>query len=515
MKKLSSILIKHKTLSLFLIFLFFFAFIKHSSAYWTDPNPDAIKEAQKENKMNAESYNLKFLNDITGNLNCHMGATDYCPADEGEEESYLQRSVLGKTIQGITLVYANPPAGVGPFIADAAMRAGLVDKAYADGLGYSSLSTIIPVWRMFRNLAYVLMIVAILFLGFMIMFRRSLDPQTAITLQNSLPRIIVTIILITFSYAIAGFVIDLMYVAILIVISLFAQVGIFEVSDVPRVQQEFTSGGTWALFTNTFAVLPFRDLLGGAAGGGLGALIGKLLGPKAVGTVIGTLLPPPLGIIAGWLVGGVLGEVVSGGNLLSGSSALGFLNPILILLGIIIFIFAFFRLLFMLISAYIQILINIIFAPLMLISDVLPGGHGFTGWIKNLIGHTLAFPVTVAMILIGHSITRNADALWTPPLIPAGTGEFMQALIGISIIILIPSIVKSVQGLFKAGAPIGVTPGTVAQPGLGAIKTAATVAMTASYLERPLGSVGGFFGGLKGKGANPVDLHNALSGKKE
>ena len=46
-----------------------------------------------------------------------------------------------------------------------------------------------------------------------------MSPQTIVTIQSALPKIVVTLILVTFSYAIAGFMVDLVYV----VMGLFSQ----------------------------------------------------------------------------------------------------------------------------------------------------------------------------------------------------------------------------------------------------------------------------------------------------
>ena len=43
----------------------------------------------------------------------------------------------------------------------------------------------------------------------MIMFRKKVDPQTVVTIQNSLPRIVIALILITFSYPIAALIFNL------------------------------------------------------------------------------------------------------------------------------------------------------------------------------------------------------------------------------------------------------------------------------------------------------------------
>ena len=43
------------------------------------------------------------------------------------------------------------------------------------------------------------------------------------TIQNQIPKIIISLILVTFSFAIAGFLIDLMWVSIYVVINLMSQ----------------------------------------------------------------------------------------------------------------------------------------------------------------------------------------------------------------------------------------------------------------------------------------------------
>ena len=46
------------------------------------------------------------------------------------------------------------------------------------------------------------------------MFRAKINPQTVVTIQSAIPKAVVALILVTFSYAIAGLMIDLMYLLI-------------------------------------------------------------------------------------------------------------------------------------------------------------------------------------------------------------------------------------------------------------------------------------------------------------
>src|SRR3990170_138343 len=98
--------------------------------------------------------------------------------------------------------------------------------AYAQGAGYTALSPLIPLWTAFRNISYLAFVVIFILIGFMIMFRAKLDPQTVVNVQNSLPKLVITLLLITFSFAIAGFMVDLIYLGIYLMLSVLASQGL-------------------------------------------------------------------------------------------------------------------------------------------------------------------------------------------------------------------------------------------------------------------------------------------------
>lgn len=457
---------------LLLLFFLFFAAVEikaEGELDYVTPNMYEEGKARDEGRggeLSAQGYSSALLHTYTAAVVCDLGGVIGCTADETQVYKYFNNSVLGMTTQGVALAYAVPPAGVGPFIADAAMRAGFVDKAYAQGIGFTSLAPLIPVWRAFRNATYAVMILVLLIFGVLIMLRRQIDPQTVITIQNSLPRIVLTLILITFSYAIAGFVIDLMYVAILLIVGLFESVGLIDLSGIDNAAQKFTTGGMWQLALTTFGLIGPREALTGAAppgGGVLARILGKILAKKVMFSGLGGFIGGPIGILLGIFVGSALGSLVPGAgfDLSPGGILKEAVTPLFWFFMLIVFLFAFLRLVFLLFSSYIQIIANIIFAPIQLVADVIPGGSGFYDWITNLIGHAIVFPVTIAMILVGHAITKNADTLWSPPLIMS-SGSFIQSLIGLGIIMLIPNIAGSIREKFKAVAPGGVTGGAVA-----------------------------------------------------
>lgn len=101
----------------------------------------------------------------------------------------------------------NVPISSGQYFASINPFAQAQAQEGAQGLAESGV--VLEVWQRVRNVAYALSAVVLVIIGFMIMIRWRLDPRTVVTIQNSLPRIVIALILITFSFAIAGLMIDL------------------------------------------------------------------------------------------------------------------------------------------------------------------------------------------------------------------------------------------------------------------------------------------------------------------
>ena len=69
----------------------------------------------------------------------------------------------------------------------------------------------------------------------MVMFRANISPQAVATVQDSLPRIVIALVLVTFSYAIVGLMIDLMFVILNIIINTLAQAGLVNLDSANNV----------------------------------------------------------------------------------------------------------------------------------------------------------------------------------------------------------------------------------------------------------------------------------------
>lgn len=81
------------------------------------------------------------------------------------------------------------------------------EKVYAQSDSYTDIygaEIALAVWKAFRNMALGLMSIFLIVIGIMIILRKKVDPRTVLTLQAALPKVIISMILIVFSFAIGA-----------------------------------------------------------------------------------------------------------------------------------------------------------------------------------------------------------------------------------------------------------------------------------------------------------------------
>ena len=83
---------------------------------------------------------------------------------------------------------------------------------YFPGLGYNLLLPMLDLWQWSRNMVYAFYVVIVIVLAFLILFRQSLGGQTAVSIINSIPSLIVSLVLVSLSYPIAGFFVDFIFI---------------------------------------------------------------------------------------------------------------------------------------------------------------------------------------------------------------------------------------------------------------------------------------------------------------
>lgn len=300
---------------------------------------------------------------------------------ESENISYdAKRGFLGMSKDGVYAMYESQPmVNVYAHLADEWLPGYQASSTiYAAPSGYESLvnTGISSIWSQVRNITYVFFILIMLVVGFMIMFRSKLGGQTLVTLGNTLPNIILALIGVTFSFAIAGIIIDLGGVIMAILADLFN--GIFEQSNgytetvklgsIGDIFKAFVPQGLWN------DINPLNLLKGNTGGKGLLGLLG---GAGIIATIIGASNPATLG--AGLIVG------------------LPLLLIVLAILGVATV--GVFKVFITLVKAYIGILVSVITGPLQIAVSAMPGNSAnFINWMKGILRNVLIYPIVFAIL---------------------------------------------------------------------------------------------------------------------
>jgi len=100
-----------------------------------------------------------------------------------------------------------PPVSLAYYFRDYARRVPIIkDTAYAQSYPYvvGGNTFILDIWKTVRNVSYGIIAIAMLVIGIMIMTRKKINPQVVVTVQNAIPRVVLALILITFSYPIGA-----------------------------------------------------------------------------------------------------------------------------------------------------------------------------------------------------------------------------------------------------------------------------------------------------------------------
>lgn len=475
-----------RTARFFAIFFFLFTFITfllpfqiaHAQSAYTLPDTDASVPA------NLHTYTQNVLLEVFSAIGCQIGGIDLTNPKEPciglnpqtGKLGYVQSQggLIGMTSTMLAAMYT-PPAHLNDYTRYLTSNFGLAKPTYAQGVGFQSISPLIEIWKVFRNIVYLLFVIIFVFIGFAIMLRFKIDPRTVMSIENQLPKLIIGLLLVTFSFAIAGFLIDVMWLLTFLVINILA----------PLSRSLPTSTVNASLFQNPFGfynnvmtVNGSGGFLGVAfgAGGSIQQIFQNMFSPSNssyLGLVPQHASPGCNGFDPGCWIKGAIGSALS--DILE--PALGFVvSWILSVLGMLVILIAtlvaMFRVWFTLLLSYIYILIDIVLGPFFIIFGAIPGSKiSFGAWVRDLLANLISFPTVIAVLLLGKifmdSFTNQSgtDHLFVPPLIgnplpqdaagghfgiSGGNGNPLGWLIGVAIILITPSIVNTMKELLKA-----------------------------------------------------------------
>jgi len=364
-------------------------------------------------------------------------------ADNGSDQhSSLASSNLNKSV--LSMVFEDRPLSG---IAYVRQKINPVKEVYAQqGFGFQSLGFIQGLWRGARDVSFFLLILATIVMAFMVMFRVKLSPQTSISVQSAIPKVVFAIILITFSYAIAGFLVDLVYVVIGIFSSLFDAA----LPDIPLVNE---AGIYYRMMTEG---IPFF-------GGGVFGLMIIYIPLFFVSFLVSiTAQAGAFAVIPAILV------------------ITYFLTILITILVIFTLILVSVKIVWMLVKTMVAVILLVITGPFYILGGTVLPGFGFGSWIKQLIANLMVYPVTGAMFMLAYIFlgwgmrqtflnivgldnlavffqrvgidTDLSGLAWQPPLLNFdgnGAQGMLFCFLSLSVLFLIPKLTDIIKGLIS------------------------------------------------------------------
>lgn len=436
----------------------------------------------------------------------------------------------------ITTLYT-PPLHTADYFQNLASNFGVNKKAYAQspgGTGFQGLTPLIGVWSAFRNIVYLFLVVVFVVIGLAIMLRIKIDPRTVMSIQNQIPKIIIGILVVTFSFAIAGFLIDMMWVFIYLIFGIFTGISPEVAKSVAGLNPTAMQGSSLLGVQGFGGIASITWNAGNSIVGAVTDLLGLGLLDKSFMNILIHTLSVGAGFVvafftegfkvAGFSIPGVQEAIKGGAAAVLVESGLRWVIPYTIayLVIFIALLTALFRLWFTLIMAYVNILIDVVLAPFWIIGGIVPGSPiSLSGWLRDISANLLAFPVTIAMFMLAKVFmdvfTCDVEAQackdvlaqnFVPPLIGnPGEPSVIGSLIGLGIILMTPNVVNMLKTALKAPKLDTGGIGKAFAPGLAAPGRALQVGFTSATMkESPSGfmvyrkGAAGFLGRMLGIG---------------
>jgi hypothetical protein len=327
-------------------------------------------------------------------------------------QTNLSGGTLGAVTSVIGMLYTNPPVRSTDYLASIGTSLGIAKEAKAQGVGGSGAAVLNPIlnlWKVSRNISYVILILIFLVIGLMVMFRNKINPQTVITAQTALPGLVIGLVMITFSYFFAGLISDLAFVGTNIVGYYFTAAQ--DKLDVPvtdpeaiewkeqlNLTQKMSTENSLSIFSRFVGIVTqekAQDVL---------AIIYNRLGQAVrdrVNFLAGliayqfTSSPAQQLPIIGQFVGPLIGSISAG---VTANNPTAILGMIVAFIAMFILIYAMLKLLLRLVNCYLTIIFLTLTAPFQLLIAALPGRQGnATNWMLNILANVLVFPTVLAV----------------------------------------------------------------------------------------------------------------------
>jgi hypothetical protein len=345
------------------------------------------------------SFILNHVSDQATTVECIQGDPVACGDAIKQSIEKFQKIIddnktadSGKSLNSLVFSYRSF-SGIG-YLREKAQNLYIIPeaKAQTSGFGFGALDPIKSLWSASRNFAYALSVLAILVLAFMIMFRVKISPQVVVSAQSAIPKVISALIFVTFSYAIAGFLVDLMYVTI----------------------------GLNSLALGQVIATPAKNFI--MMTSGIFGFGGFLMNMVAYSAAFFWIL-----IFVLFLGSGNLGANLA----LTATGILPIVFIILILIAAIVLLFLIFRIFWLLLKTLAQIYLLVVVGPLQIIFGTVVQGMSVGNWMKSLAANLAVYPIVGVLFQLSFLMLYYSFALGLGNLLGEGTvSTFSQAFFG-------------------------------------------------------------------------------------
>jgi len=290
-------------------------------------------------------------------------------------------------------------------------NSGVTEVEDKSGFRYLQDIKLDVLWSITRNIAYLFFVVVMIVIGFMIMFRSKIGGQILVSVGNSIPRLVVCLLLVTFSFAISGIMLDIGKMSMNVINNQMREAqekvagegdaveeidvsnminlsdrAIYELESTPffldKEQTEVTESVSEKKWTGKTSDLVSRFL----QKAGTAFILGSIRKAKT-----------PFNTVKNIFVTGVW-EIPNLAQLLK--------------LGVILLVVAYasFKLFLTIITSYAKIFVNVILAPLQIAVGAIPGNfNSVTNWFKTLAANILVFPTIVAILGFAQFLSVAID----------------------------------------------------------------------------------------------------------
>jgi uncharacterized membrane protein YgcG len=484
---------------------------KHQSFAQTDASPQTTSgnsfntpNMDPDVPRNQHTYAQAVTIEVLSAINCILTGIDIIDPTQGcvginretnrlgiskpEVDEYNRpkiTGILGMTT-GLIAQTFEPVASTATYTQYLSDNFGVVNKAYASrhdcdpsksGYGICGLRPILKLWETVRNIAYILLTLVFVFIGIGVMLRIKIDPRTVMTIQNQIPKAIISIVLITLSYGISALLIDTMWLTTYAGSYLLTTHHNPEVADCTKktAPQTLTEKVSTSIlqspvifFNQVFARCANENNLGPAPhddrDGGFHVLTKTVANNagETIGNVARSLILDEDDLTEN--CDGIFNKVRHPIKCAK-KGAVSFLTTLItVVVMIIIFVtlvITMFKIWFNLLKAFIYTLLYIIVAPVMIVFGLLPSKPmGFENWLRRLFVNVAIFPITAWLFVIARLLMDLYDKdpanQFIPPLVGNPSTTNFGAVLAFGVILIIPHmqvILQEKMGVKGIGSP--------------------------------------------------------------